>query len=46
MKASVEYGFSFCLDAASSIFRIGYSEDLIFCSGKGSMTSSGLQSMT
>lgn len=25
MKASVEYGFSYCMDAAASIFRIGYS---------------------
>ena len=31
MKATPEYGFSFLMDAAASIFRIGYSEDIAFC---------------
>lgn len=46
MKASSEYGFSYCMDAAASLFRIGYSEDLAFCNGQGRMTTSGIQSMT
>lgn len=33
MKATLEYGFSFLLDAAASLFRIGYSEELVFCKG-------------
>lgn len=41
MKANPEYGFSFLMDAAASIFKIGYSEDLIFCKGQGNMTTSG-----
>lgn len=35
MKASVEFGFSYCMDASASLFRIGYSEDLAFCKGLG-----------
>ncbi|CDW78551.1 UNKNOWN [Stylonychia lemnae] len=41
MKATVEYGYSFCIDASASIFRIGYSQDFIYCPGKGNMTTSG-----
>lgn len=41
MKPNPEYGFSFCMDAAASIFKIGYSEDLAFCKGQGNLTTSG-----
>ncbi len=46
MKATVEYGFSFLLDAAASMFRIGFSEDIAFCKGQGNMTSSGFSAIT
>ena len=46
LKATAEYGFSFCMDAAASIFRIGYSEDLSFCKGSGLITTSGLHNMS
>lgn len=31
MKGSTEHGFTFLMDAAASIFKIGHSEELAFC---------------
>jgi len=45
MKVTVDYGFSFLMDGGN-VFRIGFSEDIAFCKGHGSSTSSGFSAIT
>lgn len=45
MKGNVEHGFTFLMDAAASIFKIGHSEELSFCKPPpkvANLSSSGL----
>jgi hypothetical protein len=45
LKGTVEHGFTFIMDAAASLFKIGHSEELGFCKPTvkmANMTTSGL----